>query len=58
MRFEVVEDSGEWSVRNDGRELARFEDQDAALQDVADRMRDADSSVPASISVRYQARGG
>lgn len=56
MRFEVVEESGEWSVRSDGRELARFNDQDTALQDVAARLRDADSSIPASISVRYQAR--
>lgn len=57
MRYEVIEDSGEWIVASDGRELARFNDQDAALHDVADRMRDADASSPASISVRYQARG-
>ena len=56
MRYEVVEDTGEWIVRTNGRELARFGDQDAALHDVALRLRDADSSEPASISVRYQAR--
>ena len=56
-RFEVLEDSGEWIVRSGGRELARFQDQDAALHHVAERLRDADSSAPASISVRYQARG-
>lgn len=56
MRYEVVEDTGVWIVRSDGRELARFADQDTALQDVARRLRDADASAPASISVRYQAR--
>ena len=56
MRYEVVEDTGEWIVRSNGRELARFGDQDAALHDVALRLRDADASEPASISVRYQAR--
>lgn len=54
MRYEVVEDEGEWIVRSEGSELARFTDQDAALHDVASRMRDADHSTPASLSVRYQ----
>lgn len=58
MRYEVVEDTGEWIVRREGSELARFTDQDAALQDVATRMRDADGSAPASLSVRYQAKAG
>lgn len=58
MRYEVVEDTGEWIVRSEGSELARFSDQDAALHDVATRMRDADSSTPASLSVRYQAKAG
>ena len=35
MRYEVIEDAGEWIVRREGRELARFGDQDAALHDVA-----------------------
>ena len=56
MRYEVVEDTGEWIVRSDGCELARYPDQDAALHDVADRLRNADSSTPASLSVRYQAK--
>ena len=56
MRYEVVEDTGEWIVRSNGLELARFGDQDTALQDVARRLRDADASEPASVSVRYQAR--
>jgi hypothetical protein len=58
MRYEVVEDLGEWVVRREGAELARYPDQDAALHDVADRLRDADSSAPASLSVRYQPKPG
>jgi hypothetical protein len=58
MRYEVVEDAGEWIVRSEDRELGRFADQDAALHDVAGRMRDADSSTPASLSVRYQSKAG
>lgn len=58
MRYEVVEDTGEWIVRSDGCELARYADQDAALHDVADRLRDADVSTPASLSVRYQPKAG
>lgn len=58
MRYEVVEDTGEWIVRSEGSELARFSDQDAALHDVASRMRDADGSTPASLAVRYQAKAG
>lgn len=58
MRYEVVEDTGEWIVRSEGSELARFTDQDAALHDVASRLRDADNSKPASLSVRYQAKAG
>lgn len=54
MRYEVVEETGEWIVRSEGSELARFPDQDAALQDVAARLRGADGSTPASLSVRYQ----
>ncbi|HZZ35880.1 MAG TPA: hypothetical protein VFE03_09155 [Caulobacteraceae bacterium] len=56
MRYEVVEDTGEWIVRSDGCELARYRDQDTALNDVAQRLRDADASEPASLSVRYQSR--
>ena len=54
MRYEVVEDAGEWIVRSEGCELGRFANQDAALHDVAGRMRNADASTPASLSVRYQ----
>ncbi len=58
MRYEVVEDTGEWIVRSEGCELGRFADQDAALHDVAGRMRDADGSTPASLAVRYQSKAG
>jgi hypothetical protein len=56
MRYEVVEDRGEWSVRSGGHELARFAEQDHALQDVAERLRDADHDQPSSLSVRYSPR--
>lgn len=58
MRFEVVEDGDEWIVRSENAELARFGDQEEALNDVALRMRDADASGPASIRVRYKGRAG
>lgn len=56
MRFEVVEDADEWIVRSEGCELGRFADQEKALHAVADRLREADTSEPARLSVRYQAR--
>ena len=56
MRFEVVEEEGAWIVLSGGYELARFGDQDAALGDVADRLREADGSAPVSLAVRYQSR--
>lgn len=58
MRYEVVEDAGEWIVRSGDQELARYRDQDRALTDVADRLRSADRSEPSSLAVRYQARNG
>jgi hypothetical protein len=57
MRFEVVEEDDGWSVRGDALELARFADQDAALADVAERMKAASPDAPASLSVRYRAKG-
>lgn len=56
MRYEVVEDEQGWSVQCDGLELARFDHQDAALNDVADRLRAVDTSVTSSLSVRYKVR--
>lgn len=57
MKFEVVESAGEWIVRREGQEVARFAAQDEALNDVAARLREADASQPASLSMRYQRRG-
>ena len=56
MRFEVVEGADEWIVRSEGCELGRFADQDKALHDVAERLRDADATAPAGLSVRYLSR--
>jgi hypothetical protein len=58
MKFEVVEAGGEWIVRCDGVELARYGEQVEALADVADRLRDdgaGDASY--SLAMRYEARG-
>jgi hypothetical protein len=57
MRFEVVEEADEWVVRSEGCELARFSNQEAALHDVADRLRNVDAREPAKLSVRFRARG-
>jgi hypothetical protein len=54
MRFEVVEEADEWIVRSEGCELARYGDQETALHDVADRLRDAEAGQPAALSVRFQ----
>lgn len=58
MQFEVVELEGEWVVCSEGCELARFQDQAAALNDVAIRLKTANPDGPARLSVRYQARNG
>jgi hypothetical protein len=57
MRFEVVETAGEWVVRRNGEELARFTGQDEALHDVAARLRGCDASQSAALSVRFERRG-
>ncbi len=56
MRYEVIEESDDWVVAREGCELARYGDQDTALNDVAARLREADASEPASLSVRYKTR--
>jgi hypothetical protein len=53
MRFEIVEEMNAWVVRCDDVEVARFQTQDAALSDVAQRLRDASPDSGASLSVRY-----
>jgi hypothetical protein len=57
MKYEVVEDSGVWIVQRDGEEVARFAEQDDALADVAERLREkpADSGSY-SLTMRYQPR--
>jgi hypothetical protein len=57
MKFEVIEGSGEWIVRRDGVELARFGEQLAALADIAERFRDTDEAPSRySLAMRYQTR--
>ncbi len=58
MKFEIIEAIGEWIVRRDGVELARFGEQLAALSDVAERLSDTEESASTSYSLamRYQAR--
>jgi hypothetical protein len=57
MKYEVIESSGEWIVRRDGVELARFGQQLEALADVAERLRDSDEVQSSySLAMRYQAR--
>jgi hypothetical protein len=58
MKYEVIENGGEWIVCSDGVELARFDAQQAALDHVARRLREAEPGEDAvSLRVRYQARG-
>jgi hypothetical protein len=57
MKFEVIEGAGEWIVRRNGVELARFGEQLAALTHVADRLRGAEGhQVSYSLAMRYLAR--
>jgi hypothetical protein len=58
MKFEVIESLGEWIVRQDGVELARFGEQLEALNDIAERLSDTEESPACSYSLamRYQAR--
>lgn len=57
MKFEVIEGIGEWIVRRDGVELARFTDQLAALTDIAELLRDNEEIQSSySLAMRYHAR--
>ena len=57
MKYEVVEHLGEWIVRRDGVELARFGEQLAAPADVTDRLAASnDGQESYSLAMRYQAR--
>lgn len=58
MKFEVVETGGEWIVRSNGVEQARFSEQLDALADVAERLRDSSvGDTSYSLAMRYEARG-
>jgi hypothetical protein len=58
MKYEVIETGGEWVVEGEGVELARFPDQAAALDHVAECLRGAEpGDGTVSLRVRYQARG-
>jgi hypothetical protein len=58
MKFEVVESDGDWIVRRDGVELARLGDQEEALNDIAERLRNdgGEGELSYSLTMRYQAR--
>jgi hypothetical protein len=56
MKYEVIETGGEWVVRREGLEVARFAAQDEALTHVGDQLRAADGDGPASLAVRYERR--
>ncbi len=59
MKFEVLEDDGGWIVRRDGVELARHAEQEEALSDIAERLREDrtdDADLSYSLTMRYQAR--
>ena len=58
MNYEVIESAGQWIVHGDGVELARFDHQNDALNDVAERLRDAgpgDETI--SLRLSYQTPG-
>lgn len=58
MKYEVIEQAGDWIVQHDGVEVARFPEQDLALSDVSRRLSEAEvGEAGASLAVRYQARG-
>jgi len=58
MKYEVLEEAGEWIVTRDGAEVARFRQQDDALADVAERLRgNSTESGSYSLTMRYQPRG-
>ena len=57
MKFEVIESRGEWIVRRDGVELARYGEQLEALADIAERLHDTEETAGVySLAMRYQAR--
>lgn len=56
MKFEVAEQDGAWVVRRNGAELARFADQQSAMNDVSERLGGLSAENSVSLKMRYQAR--
>jgi hypothetical protein len=56
MKLEVVQVANEWIVRKSGEEVARFSDQDEALEHAAMALRDAANDKGATLAVRYERR--
>jgi hypothetical protein len=57
VMYEVVEASGEWIVRKAGTEVARYPVQSAALQAVAERMRqESGGDAAVAFAMRFQNR--
>lgn len=57
--YEVVESAGEWIVRHAGQEVARYDLQSAALQAVAERLRQETAGEAAvAFAMRFQTRRG
>jgi hypothetical protein len=56
MKYEVIETGEGWVVQNHGVEEARFKAQQAALDHVAERLKDASREDAASLCLRYLAR--
>lgn len=56
MKLEVVQSAHEWIVRTSGEEVARFSEQDAALDHAAERLRTAANDKGATLAVRYERR--
>lgn len=54
MRFELQQVGAEWVVARDGVELARFETQQLALDDVAARLQaEGDPGAPNGLSLNF-----
>ena len=57
MKFEIIESTGEWIVRHQDVEVARFDEQDSALHEVSRRFAAANvGDGGASLAVRFQPR--
>jgi hypothetical protein len=57
MKYEVIENAGQWIVRRDEVEIGRFATQDQALGYVAESLREgAANDGSAWLSMRYERR--